>query len=86
MTLSDYLRTLEFNSFERYPKQFMSVYLKCEGEDKRFKRYVCKFLRMNNFNAATFDPEEAKKALKNKFVDWRFSWTPADPIDKKKYD
>ena len=85
MTKSDFLQTLEFNSFERYPLQFSAIYLKCDGLHKYSKRYKCRFLRIDNFDATTFSPKDMVKELGNEYVEWSFSWLPADVIDKE-YD
>lgn len=81
MTKKEYLGKLKFNSFERYPPQLISIYLKCEGVEKGTKRRVCKYIRANQFNAATFNPEVVRKVLKDKNMDWVFSWYPAEEID-----
>lgn len=82
MTKSEYLNMLNFNSFERYPQQFLTIYLKCEGTDNKMKEHVSKFIRVNQFNATTFDPKEVANILNNKNVEWTFSWLPADEIDE----
>ncbi len=85
MTINEYCRKLNFHSFEKYPEQHTNVYIKCDGMDMKTREYVYRFIRVNKFNAATFDPKEVKKILNNDDVDWNFSWLPADEIDEN-YD
>jgi len=85
MTINEYCRKLSFHSFEKYPEQNTDIYIKCDGMDMGTREYVYKFIRVNKFNAATFDPKEVKKILNNDDVDWNFSWLPADEIDEN-YD
>lgn len=85
MTINEYCRKLSFHSFEKYPEQNTDIYIKCDGMDMGTREYVYKFIRVNKFNAATFDPKEVKKILNNNDVDWNFSWLPADEIDEN-YD
>lgn len=85
MKKSEFLETLGFNGFERYPPQFSAIYLKCEGYHKLSRRYKCHFIRVNKFNALTFEPKSVIKQLNNEHVDWVFSWLPTNETDKK-YD
>lgn len=85
MTQVEYLNSLEFMSFERYPEQNKPVYLKCEGTDKVTKEHVCHYVRVNSFDATTFSPETISVILKNHNVDWSITWYPVEKMDKK-YD
>ena len=79
------MKTLKFNSFEKYPPQFMTIYLRCDGVHRKSGRKKIQFIRVNQFNAATFDPKEVERRLDNCHVDWSYTWLPADEIDKQ-YD
>lgn len=59
-----------------------AIYLKCESVDMETKEYVCKFIRVNQFNAMTFDPKEVIKMLGESSFGWWFSWLPALEIDE----
>lgn len=72
-------------SFERYPEQYKPVYLKCEGVDKVTKKYVCHYIRVNSFDATTFNPKRVSIILENNNVDWSITWYPVEKMDKK-YD
>ena len=85
MKKNEYLETLKFKGFELYPPQGKAVYLRCDGVHKYSKRHIVKFIRVNKFNAATFNPNKVLRVLDNKHVEWDFLWFPAEEIDKK-YD
>ena len=82
MTRTEFLKKQKFNSFERYPPQFMTIYLKCKGRHKKHLRPLTQFIRVNLFNAATFDPMVLERKLDDKYSWWTYSWLPAEETDK----
>ena len=85
MTRTEFLKKQKFNSFEKYPPQFMTIYLRCEGRHKKNSRKLVQFIRVNMFNATTFDPMVLEKKLDDKYDGWQYSWLPAEETDER-YD
>lgn len=80
MKFKEYLMSLNWNTFSRYPEQGTSIYLHCFTENDLNH----KFLKIDNFNAVSLDLDAIIQdfPLNKK---WQFSWLPANEIDKN-YD
>lgn len=76
MKFKEYLMSLDWNTFSRYPEQGSSIYLHCFTEDNSNH----KFLKIDNFNAVFLDFDDIIKRFSNK--KWQFQWLPANEIDK----
>lgn len=80
MNFKDYLISLDWNSFTRYPNQDSSIYLHCFTEDNS----IHKFFKIKRFNAVFFDFKKLVQSTPNKHQ-WQFAWLPTESIDEN-YD
>lgn len=78
MDFAEHLKSLEWNTFAKYPDQGESIYLHCSTEDGS----VHKFVKISKFNAVSFRFENIvmKFQSNNK---WQFSWLPEKSVRKK---
>ena len=75
MSLKDYLQSLRWNSFAKYPAQGSDVYIHCFAGD------IHKFVKVRQFNAVCFDFQK----IANNFPQnhqWQFSWLPATKTEE----
>lgn len=80
MNLRDYLMSLEWNSFERYPTQGESVYIHIYSSDGE----IHNFAKIREFNAVGFDLRKLfQKIAPNKQL--YCDWLPAKSIKYKDY-
>lgn len=77
MNFKEYLETLEWKSFSRYPRQNEPIYLNCYSPEK----HEHKFLKIHNFNAVSFDWRSIMKDF-GLDVHWRFTWLPTYEINE----
>lgn len=77
MDFRDYLMSLEWNSFKRYPEQGLHIYIHCTADDDSS---VHRFFEFNGFNAVSFDKGPLVKKLGGRHR-WLYSWLPAEPIN-----
>lgn len=80
MKFKDYLASLEWNSFERYPEQYQDIYVQCSAAFGTIRQFV----KVKMFNAVSFNANNLVRNHKEKH-DWEFSWLPADKIERE-YD
>lgn len=71
------LRTLEWNSFDRYPGQGEDIYVYVHSVDGLSHRFV----EIKNFNAVNFSPLNLIHS-KNDNCRWMFSWLPSEEARK----
>lgn len=77
MDFREYLMSLNWNTFSRYPEQGSSIYLHCRTEDDS----VHKFLKIDKFNAVFLDLDKIVQSFSSNHQ-WQFSWLPANKIDR----
>ncbi len=80
MDFKEYLLSLQWNTFVKYPDQGKDIYLHCFSDDGT----IHKFFKVNQFNAVSFDFQKIVNKYSNK-LRWQFSWLPAEKIDES-YD
>ena len=76
MDFKEYLLSLEWNTFDRYPDQGSDIFIHCFTEDDS----IHKFVKLRQFNGVCFD----FKMIINSFPNnqrWRFTWLPAAKIE-----
>ena len=81
MDFKEYLLSLQWNTFEEYPKQCSDVYVHCFTDDDT----VHKFVKVREFNAVCFDFRKIINNFQNNNHRWRFTWLPAK-ITEENYD
>lgn len=74
------LKSLKWKSFERYPVQLTSIYLHSVGEDAKGEE-IHKFLRIECFNAMTFNVEKLEEKL-GKGIKWTHYWLPTSIVEE----
>lgn len=75
-----YLMSLQWNAFSRYPDQGETIYLHCASDTGEHK-----FLKVLAFNAISFSPHDIIDKLPGAST-WRFSWMPANQIKPITFD
>ncbi len=80
MTFKDYLMSLTWRSFVKYPEQGDTIYIHCFTDDGCHH----KFAKVNFFNAVSLDFQKIVQKTPNNHK-WQFSWLPAKPIEEN-YD
>lgn len=71
MNFKDYLLGLDWYDFSTYPTQGEAIYLHCIASISNEH----KFLKINNFNAVTFEPRVIMKDF-DLALNWTFLWLP----------
>lgn len=77
MDYLEYLKSLDWNDFSRYPLQGWDIYLHCYN----YKTAAHKFLLIKKFNAVTFNANKLVHAPSD-CSEWNFTWLPVDAIKK----
>lgn len=77
MSLKEYLLTLTWNSFSKYPAQGENIFLHCTSSDEKYHRFV----RINNFNAIKIDLDKIMSNVQPN-QKWLYTWLPADVINQ----
>ena len=77
MEFAQYLMSLQWNTFERYPDQGDSIYIHCISNKDSHK-----FLKVSCFNAVYFDFRNILKKLPDN-QSWQFFWLPAKQIKEQ---
>lgn len=80
MNFKDYLLSLHWNTFAKYPEQGSDVYIHCSTDDGNSH----KFIKVRQFNAVCFD----FKKIVNQYSQthqWQFTWLPAEETEEN-YD
>lgn len=72
MGMREYLFGLEWGTFEHYPTQQSSIYIRVRNDKKKEDHYF----KIKCFNAVTFKPAEFIPDKKRQ-SDWEFGWLPA---------
>lgn len=79
MSFKEYLQSLQWNSFAKYPEQNSEIYVHCFTDDDA----IHKFVKVRQFNAVCFDFQSiVKSSNKHK---WQFMWLPAKTTEEN-YD
>lgn len=80
MNFKDYLLSLRWNTFAKYPGQGSDVYVHCFTDDGS----THKFVKVRQFNAVCFD---FQKIVNNNLGNhqWQFAWLPAKETEEN-YD
>lgn len=77
MSFKEYLLSLCWNTFAKYPPQGSDVYIHCYTDDGENH----KFVKVRQFNAVCFDFQSIVNNSFDKYL-WRFSWLPAEKTDE----
>jgi len=73
VTKNERLESLQWKTFEQYPKQGSDIMLHAAGINTETNLMVHRFIKISNFNAVSFNINEIVKRLLA-HVNWRFSW------------
>lgn len=76
MDFKEYLMSLHWNTFERYPEQGESIYLHCIADNDH------KFMKVSDFNAIRFNFRNILQKLPSN-KSWQFLWLPAKQIKEQ---
>lgn len=76
MSFKQYLMSLQWNTFERYPPQEEAIWIHCVSNDDH------KFLKIFDFNAIRFIPSEIIAKLPTNQT-WQLLWLPAKQIKEQ---
>lgn len=68
----------KWRTFEHYPKQGEDIVLHVKGYRIRENKYCHDFVRIRNFDGATFQPSVYAQQIKS--VVWKFSWLPVSQL------
>lgn len=77
MKLKEYLLTLTWNSFSKYPAQGENIFLHCTSCDGKQHH----FIKLNNFNAVKLDLDKIANLIQSD-QKWLYTWLPADVINQ----
>lgn len=77
MGLKEYLQSLEWNTFSKYPEQGENIFLHCTSDDGEVHR----FLKINNFNATKLNFDKILQYVSPNRR-WLYTWLPADIINE----
>lgn len=80
MSFKDYLMSLNWNTFAKYPAQGSDIYIHCFTDDGA----IHKFVKVTQFNAVCFDYQKIVNQSFDKHL-WRFAWLPATTTEEN-YD
>ena len=83
MNLKQRLAKADWCDFSTYPQQGKGIYIRVMSEDKG----ICQYVRINCFNAVSFEPERIMKSMKlNHYTgkSWLMSWVYVEQVQPKK--